>query len=42
MATRSNRRQFLQTTAAATVLGTARGAPARPKASSRSIYTSTN
>ena len=39
MPTRSNRRQFLQTTAAATVLGTARGTSARPKASSRSIYT---
>ena len=38
MPTRSNRRQFLQTTAAATVLGTARGTSARPKASGRSIY----
>jgi L-seryl-tRNA(Ser) seleniumtransferase len=36
MANKSNRRQFLQTTAAATVLSTARGAPARSK--SNSIY----
>ena len=36
MANKSNRRQFLQTTAAATVLSTARGAPAHSK--SNSIY----
>src|SRR5262245_58219827 len=38
MSNKSNRRQFLQTTAAATVLSTARGAPARPKNNGRSIY----
>ena len=36
MANKSNRRQFLQTTAAATVLSTARGAPVHSK--SNSIY----
>src|SRR5262245_31553103 len=38
MPTKSNRRQFLQTTAAATVLGPARGTAAPPKNSARSIY----